>query len=66
MLQGTVTLAEGLGIETVVDVALEDGRRILCSMAEDRVFEPGQAISLDFDHARAHLFAQEGGAQAAA
>ncbi|MEM1237833.1 MAG: sn-glycerol-3-phosphate ABC transporter ATP-binding protein UgpC [Pseudomonadota bacterium] len=66
ILQGTVTLAERLGIETVVDVALKDGTRILCSMAEDRVFEPGQAIHLDFDPARAHLFATETSAAKAA
>ncbi|MEO0991722.1 MAG: ATP-binding cassette domain-containing protein, partial [Pseudomonadota bacterium] len=59
ILTGTVTLAERLGIETVVDVALKDGTRILCSLAEDRLFEPGQAISLDFDHSKAHLFAPE-------
>ncbi|MEL6690902.1 MAG: sn-glycerol-3-phosphate ABC transporter ATP-binding protein UgpC [Pseudomonadota bacterium] len=65
ILQGTVTLAERLGIETVVDVALKDGTRILCSMAEDRVFEPGQAISLDFASERAHLFAPDPSAKAA-
>ncbi len=65
ILTGNVTLAERLGIETVVDVALSDGTRILCSMAEDRVFEPGQEIHLDFDPARAHLFAQDPQAKAA-
>ncbi|MEM8728687.1 MAG: sn-glycerol-3-phosphate ABC transporter ATP-binding protein UgpC [Pseudomonadota bacterium] len=59
ILTGTVTLAERLGIETVVDVALKDGTRILCSLAEDRVFEPGQTIHLDFDPSHAHLFAPE-------
>ena len=59
ILSGNVTLAERLGIETVVDVALKDGTRILCSLAEDRIFEPGQAISLDFNAERAHLFAQD-------
>ena len=61
VLSGNVTLAERLGIETVVDVALKDGTRVLCSLAEDRVFEPGQPINLDFDHKRAHLFAPEPG-----
>lgn len=59
ILSGRVTLSERLGIETVVDVALADGSRILCSLAEDRVFVPGQEIHLDFDHARAHLFASD-------
>ncbi|MEX0279109.1 MAG: TOBE domain-containing protein, partial [Ruegeria sp.] len=66
VLSGNVTLAERLGIETVVDVALKDGTRVLCSLAEDRVFEPGQSIALDFDHDRAHLFAPEPGRQKAA
>ncbi|MEM8631649.1 MAG: sn-glycerol-3-phosphate ABC transporter ATP-binding protein UgpC [Pseudomonadota bacterium] len=66
VLSGNVTLAERLGIETVVDVALTDGTRVLCSMAEDRVFEPGQSIHLDFDHARAHLFSPEPGQHEAA
>jgi len=59
ILSGRVTLAERLGIETVVDIALRDGTRVLCSLAEDRVFEPGQSIQLDFDRARAHLFASQ-------
>lgn len=60
VLHGNVTIAERLGSETVVDVALKDGSRILASLSEDRVFEPGEAISLDFDHESAHLFASEG------
>lgn len=59
LLSGNVTLAERLGIETVVDVALNDGTRILVSLAEDRVFEPGQPIHLDFEPERAHIFAPE-------
>ena len=57
VLNGNVTLAERLGTETVVDIALKDGTRILASLAEDRIFEPGEDISLDFDHSHAHLFA---------
>ena len=66
LLQGRVTLTERLGIETVIDVALDDGSRVLCSLAEDRVFEPGQAINLTVDPERAHLFAPEGEASQAA
>ena len=58
LLSGTVTLAERLGTETVVDVHLPDGQRVLASLGEDRVFEPGETIHLDFNHERAHLFAQ--------
>ncbi len=57
VLEGTVTLAERLGTETVVDVALKNGTRVLASLAEDRVFEPGEAIQLGFNPERAHLFA---------
>lgn len=59
VLSGYVTLAERLGIETVVDVKLKDGSRLLVSLAEDRIFEPGQAIELGFDPAHAHLFAPQ-------
>ncbi len=59
ILTGNVTLAERLGIETVVDVALKDGSRVLVSMAEDREFQPGEAIGLGFNPDRAHLFAPE-------
>ncbi|MEM1429265.1 MAG: sn-glycerol-3-phosphate ABC transporter ATP-binding protein UgpC [Pseudomonadota bacterium] len=62
VLTGTVTLAERLGIETVVDVALKDGTRILVSLAEDRIFTPGEPIHLDFAPRNAHLFAPEGDA----
>lgn len=57
MLTGCVTLAERLGTETVIDVALKGGGRVLASLSEDRLFEPGEPVHLDFDHARAHLFA---------
>lgn len=57
LLQGTVTLAERLGTETVVDLRLQDGNRLLASLSQDRVFEPGDTINLDFDPANAHLFA---------
>lgn len=57
ILQGNVAIAERLGIETVVDITLKDGSRLLVSLPEDRVFEPGQPVELGFDPARAHLFA---------
>ncbi len=59
MLIGNVTLAERMGIETVVDVALQDGSRVLVSLAEDREFAQGEEITLGFDAAKAHLFAPE-------
>ena len=57
LLHGRVTLSERLGTETVVDVALGDGSRVLAALGEDRVLEPGAPISLGFAAERAHLFA---------
>ena len=56
ILHGHVTLAERLGTETVVDIALDDGNRVLASIGEDLEFEPGQEISLGMNPERAHLF----------
>ena len=57
IISGNVTLSERLGTETVIDVKVKDGSRILVSLGEDAVYEPGQAISLGFNPERAHLFA---------
>lgn len=57
ILSGTVNLIERLGTETVVDIRLADGHRVLVSLNEDRVFEPGESIRLAFDPCKAHLFA---------
>jgi len=57
ILHGSVTLAERLGTETVVDIVLNDGSRVLASLSEDRIFDPGEEIGLTFDHDKAHLFA---------
>ncbi|MEM8786680.1 MAG: sn-glycerol-3-phosphate ABC transporter ATP-binding protein UgpC [Pseudomonadota bacterium] len=59
MLHGTVALTERLGSETVVDVGLKDGSRIVAAIAEDRVLPPGTEIGLRFDAAQAHLFPKE-------
>jgi multiple sugar transport system ATP-binding protein len=57
LLKGTVTLAERLGTAPVVDLRLQDDTRLLASLSQDRVFESGETINLDFDPANAHLFA---------
>ena len=59
MLHGTVSLTERLGSETVMDVGLKDGSRIVAAIAEDRVMEPGTEIGLTFDAGQAHLFPKE-------
>ncbi len=56
MLHGTVALTERLGSETVVDVALRDGSKVIAAIGEDRVLAPGTEIGLRFDPAQAHLF----------
>ncbi|SLN28513.1 ABC transporter ATP-binding protein [Roseisalinus antarcticus] len=59
MLHGKVELTERLGAETVVDVALRDGTKMIAAIGEDRVFAAGDAIDFNFDPAAAHLFARE-------
>ncbi|MSU89712.1 sn-glycerol-3-phosphate ABC transporter ATP-binding protein UgpC [Rhodobacteraceae bacterium 2CG4] len=59
MLHGTVELTERLGAETVVEVALRDGSRVIAALGEDRVLDRGTEIGLEFDPARAHLFPAE-------
>ena len=61
ILTGNVTITERLGTETVVDIALKDGSRVLASLSEDRIFEVGETIHLSFDPERAHLFAPADG-----
>ena len=56
MLHGTVSLTERLGSETVVDVKLHDGSKVIAAIAEDRVLDPGTEIGLTFDAAQSHLF----------
>ena len=57
VLQGTVTIVERLGTETVIDMTLNDGQRVLTSLGEDATFEPGTGVNLAFAPERAHLFA---------
>ena len=55
-LKGTVTVSERLGTETVLEVALDDGTRLMAALAEDVVLHPGDPVAFDFDGARAHVF----------
>jgi multiple sugar transport system ATP-binding protein len=59
MLHGTVALTERLGAETVVEVGLKDGSRVIAALNEDRILEPGHEIGLRFDASQANLFAPE-------
>ena len=58
-LHGTIALTERLGAETIVEVRLKDGSRLIAAIAEDKVFEPGSEIGLSFDPAQAQLFPPE-------
>jgi multiple sugar transport system ATP-binding protein len=59
MLHGKVTLTERLGSETVVDVTLSEGTKLIAALSEDKVFSPGDALDFTFDPAMTHLFARD-------
>jgi multiple sugar transport system ATP-binding protein len=58
MLQGRIALTERLGSETVVDLTLGDGTRLIAALARDAVFPIGADLGLTFDAAQAHIFPQ--------
>nr|WP_321457410.1 sn-glycerol-3-phosphate ABC transporter ATP-binding protein UgpC [uncultured Cohaesibacter sp.] len=58
-LHGSVTLSERLGTETVVELALGDGGKMIASFDEDIVLPPSEMINLTFDPSQAHLFLPE-------
>ncbi|MCB1355602.1 MAG: ABC transporter ATP-binding protein, partial [Maritimibacter sp.] len=58
-LHGTILLTERLGAETIVEVRLKDGGKLIAALSEDRVYEPGEKIGFNFDSDRALLFAPE-------
>ncbi|MBB4121964.1 ABC transporter ATP-binding protein [Martelella radicis] len=59
-LHGTVSLVERLGTETVINVELSRGGRIVAALSEDRPLETGSEITLVFEPAKAHLFPVDG------
>ena len=56
VLAGEVIMTERLGTETIVDMELPDGSRIISSLAEDQIFEPGVRVGLRFSPEHAHFF----------
>ncbi len=58
MLHGTVSLVERLGSETVVNVMLRDGSKIIAVISEDQLLDPGTGIGLKFDPEKAHVFTE--------
>jgi multiple sugar transport system ATP-binding protein len=60
-LHGNISLVERLGTETVVNVELARGGRIVAALSEDAPLQVGSEIALTFDPAKAHLFAANAG-----
>lgn len=55
-LHGQVSLTERLGTETILDVSLTDGKKVIAAIGQDQLFQVGENISLHFDPERAHVF----------
>ena len=51
-----MALTERLGAETVVELTMGDGNRLIAAMARDAVFPIGAELSMNFDPAQAHIF----------
>jgi multiple sugar transport system ATP-binding protein len=58
-LHGKVALTERLGSETVLDVTLKDGSPLIAALSQDAIFPVGEAVDLNFDPEKAHLFAED-------
>jgi multiple sugar transport system ATP-binding protein len=56
MLIGKVILTERLGSETVVNLAVADGSKLIAAIAEDAVLVPGDDMAWTFDPALTHAF----------
>ncbi|MEN9012631.1 MAG: sn-glycerol-3-phosphate ABC transporter ATP-binding protein UgpC [Yoonia sp.] len=56
MLNGKVILTERLGSETVVNLAVADGSKLIAAIAQDTVLVPGDDMAWTFDPALAHAF----------
>jgi len=55
-LHGKVVLTERLGSETVIDVALADGSKIIAALSEDAILKHGTTADFEFDPNQAHVF----------
>jgi len=56
MIAGTVVLSERLGTETLIDVVLSDGSKVIVALSDDVRVERGSEIGFTFDSSRSHLF----------
>ncbi len=59
MLHGRVALTERLGSETVLDITLKDGSKLIAALGEDRILAPGTEVNLNFDPGQAHVFPEQ-------
>ena len=55
-LHGKISLVERLGTETVLNVELTAGGRVIVALDGDAAFDLGSEILLGFEPERAHLF----------
>ncbi len=55
-LRGTVVLTERLGSETVIDIKLADGSKIIAALSEDAILTEGTTAAFQFDPNQAHIF----------
>lgn len=58
---GRVALTKPPGVETVIGASLTDGTNLIVALTRDATFPTGAEISLGFDPALAHLFAEQDG-----
>lgn len=65
-LGGTVVLTERLGSETVLDINLDDGTKLIAALAEDSIQAPGAQVHFDFDPSQLHVFHPDASQQKAA
>ena len=59
ILNGKVILTERLGAETIVEILLKDGKRVIAAISEDQILSNGKEIGLQFDPKQVHLFSSE-------
>lgn len=55
-LHGKVVLTERLGSETVIDLTLSDGSKLIAALGEDTILAPGSEVIFDFDPMQTHIF----------
>ena len=59
ILNGKVILTERLGAETIIEILLKDGKRVIAAISEDQILSNGKEIGLQFDPKQVHLFYSE-------